>query len=104
MAGEHSLHDLALHADPSTVDQSNLDESPGLSGVEILRDDGRHVARREGVQIQRILDRDADGLVGYSRGPPSTCSSANLLCKSVILQPTKSRNQARPPWCAPEMC
>jgi len=74
MAGEHSLHDLALDADPPTVDQSDLDESLGLSGVEILRDDRRHVARREGVQIQRILDRDADGLIGYSRGPPSTCS------------------------------
>src|SRR5262249_45255015 len=74
MAGAHSLHDLALDADPPTVDQSDLDESLGLSGVEILRDDRRHVARREGVQIQRILHRDADGLIGYSRGPPSTCS------------------------------
>jgi hypothetical protein len=74
MAGQHALHDPALHADPSTVDQSDLEESPGLGGVEILGDDRRHVARREGVQIQRILDRDADRLVGYSRGPPSTCS------------------------------
>ena len=74
VAGEDSLDELSLHADPAAVDQAHLDESLGLGRIEILRDDRRHVARREGVQVQRILDRDADRLVGYSRGPPSTCS------------------------------
>jgi len=72
--GEQRLHDRALDADPTTVDQPHLDESPGVGGFQIVRDDRGNVARREGVQIQRILDRDADGLVVYSRGPPSTCS------------------------------
>jgi len=45
-----------------------------VGGFQIVRDDRGNVARREGVKIQRILDRDADGLVVYSRGPPSTCS------------------------------
>src|SRR5207302_304082 len=74
MPGEHSLHDLPLDADPSTVDQAHLDEPFGLRGVKVLGDDRRHVAWREGVKVQRILDRDADRLVDYSRGPPSTCS------------------------------
>jgi hypothetical protein len=74
MPREHALHDLPLDADPAAVDQPNLDESPGLSGVKILGDDRGHVAGREGMKIQRILDRDADRLVLYSRGPPSTCS------------------------------
>jgi hypothetical protein len=72
--GEQRLHDRALDADPTTVDQPHFDESPGVGGFQIVRDDSGNVARREGVKIQRILDRDADGLVVYSRGPPSTCS------------------------------
>jgi hypothetical protein len=74
MAREQRLHDPALDADPATVDQPHLEESPLVGGFEIVRDDRRDVARREGVKIERILDRDADGLVVYSRGPPSTCS------------------------------
>jgi len=74
MPGEQRLHDRALDADPTTVDQPHLDESPSAGGFQIVRDDRGNVARREGVKIQRILDRDADGLVVYSRGPPSTCS------------------------------
>jgi hypothetical protein len=45
-----------------------------VDGFEVVRDDRGDVARREGVKIERILDRDADGLVVYSRGPPITCS------------------------------
>ena len=74
MPVENTLHDLPLDADPAAVDQSNLEEPSGVRGIEILGDDRRHVAWREGVKIQRVLDRDSDGLVGYSRGPPSTCS------------------------------
>jgi hypothetical protein len=74
MAREHGLHDLPLHPDPPAVDEPHLDESPGLGGFEIVGDDRGDVSRREGVQVQRILDRDADGLLVYSRGPPSTCS------------------------------
>src|SRR5947209_20602093 len=76
MPGEDGLHDLPLDADAATVDQPHLGEPFGPSGFEILGDDGGHVARGEGVEVQRILDRDADGLVlaGYSRGPSSTWS------------------------------
>jgi hypothetical protein len=74
MPREQRLHDPALYADPPAVDQPHLDESPGVGGFEVVRDDRGDVARREGVKIERILDRDADGLVVYSRGPPITCS------------------------------
>jgi hypothetical protein len=74
MPREDGVHDLPLHPDPAAVDQPHLDESPGLGGFQIVGDDRGDVPRREGVQVQRILDRDADGLLVYSRGPPSTCS------------------------------
>ncbi len=74
MAGEDRLHDFPLDADPSAVDQPHLDESHRLGGLQVVGDDRSDIARREGVEIQRILDRDASGLVVYSRGPPSTCS------------------------------
>ncbi len=74
MPGEQRLHELALDADPSPVDQSHFSESFGVSRLQVFTDHRRHIARREGVQVQRILDRDTDGLVVYSRGPPSTCS------------------------------
>jgi hypothetical protein len=74
MAGEDGLHDLTLDADPAAVDQPHLDEPLGLGGLQIVADDRGDVPRCEGVKVQRILDRDADGLVVYSRGPPSTCS------------------------------
>ena len=76
MAGEDRLHDLALDADATAMDQPHFGEPSGVSGLEILGDDRGDVTRREGVQVERILDGDADGLVVacYSRGPPSTCS------------------------------
>jgi hypothetical protein len=74
MPDQQRLHDAALHADTAAVDQPDLGESPGVGRFQVVRDDRGDVARREGVKIERILDRDADGLVVYSRGPPSTCS------------------------------
>ena len=74
MPGQQRLHDAALHADTAAVDQPDLGESPGVGRFQVVRDDRGDVARREGVKIERILDRDADGLVVYSRGPPITCS------------------------------
>ena len=76
MPAQERLDGGPLDADAAAVDQPHLGEPSGLSGIEILGDDGGHVARGEGVKVQRILDRDADGLVlaGYSRGPSSTWS------------------------------
>ena len=76
MAGEQRLDDRALDARTAAVDQPHLGEAAGMSGLEVLRDDGRNVAGRERVKVERVLDRDADGLLrlaAYSRGPSSTC-------------------------------
>ena len=111
MSGEDALNDLALHADPPTVDQTNLAEATGLSGVEIFRDDRRHVARRECVEVERVLDRDADRLILYSesRGPPSTCSFQwskvrrsspdSLHCQNVAAR-SKNGTSTRPTFSA----
>src|SRR5207249_7620528 len=72
MSGEHGLDDLSLNADAAAVDQPDLAEPPRGSRLEVLVDDRGDIARRERMEIQRILDRDADGLV-YSRGPSRTC-------------------------------
>ena len=72
MAVDHGLDDLPLNADAPAVDEPDLVESSCGRRLEVLVDDRGNIARRERVEIQRILDRDADGLV-YSRGPSSTC-------------------------------
>ena len=72
MGVEQGPDERALHADAAAVDQPDLTEPARGSRLEILVDDRGNVARRERVEIQRILDRDADGLV-YSRGPSMTC-------------------------------
>jgi hypothetical protein len=64
MPGEERLDDRALDADPAPVDQAHLGEAVRAGGVQVLVDDGRDVAGRERVEVERILDRDADGLVG----------------------------------------
>ena len=76
MAREERLDDGALHADAAAVDQPHFGKPSGMRGVQVFGDDRGDVARRERVEIERILDRDADRLVveRYSRGPPITCS------------------------------
>jgi len=72
VSGDHRLDDPPLDTNAPAVDESDLAEPPREGCLQVLVDDRRDVARRERVEIQRILDRDADGLV-YSRGPSSTC-------------------------------
>src|SRR5437899_12698096 len=74
MVGEQRPHDPALDADAAAVDQPHLREAARVGGLEVLGDDGRNVARGKRVQVERVLDRDPDRLVAYSRGPASTCS------------------------------
>jgi len=71
--GEHRADDPPLDAGPAAVDQPHLGEAPGVGGLEVLGDDRRDVLRRERVEVEGVLDRDADGLAGYSRGPCITC-------------------------------
>src|SRR5256712_843231 len=92
--------DPALDADAAAVDQPHLREAARVGGLEVLGDDGRNIARGKRVQVERVLDRDPDRLVAYSRGPPSTCcfqwsklrrsSPESLHCQKVAARSKKT--------------
>ncbi len=63
MAAEDGPHDLTVHADAATVDQAHLAKAAGVGGDQVVLDDRGDVAGREGVQIERVLDGNLDGLV-----------------------------------------
>ncbi len=63
MAHEHGADDRALHADPPPMDQPNFAEAARPRGREVFLHHRADVPGREGVQIERILDRDPEGLV-----------------------------------------
>jgi len=50
------------------VDQADLGKAVRMSLVKVVIDNGADVGRREGVQVQRILDRDADRLAVHAGG------------------------------------
>ena len=64
MRGQEGLHVRALHADAAAVDQPHLGESVRVGGDEVLVDDGADVGRPERMEVQRVLDRQLDGLLG----------------------------------------
>lgn len=67
MTIERGLDDTALHAASSTVDEPHLAEAGRRRRVDVLGNHGRYVARREGVQIQFVLDWDLDRPVRHWR-------------------------------------
>jgi len=69
---DHGLNDFPLNPDAPAVDQPDLGEAARDRRVQVLVDDRGNIARRERVEVERILDRDANWLV-YSRGPSMTC-------------------------------
>ena len=61
MAVECGLHDAALHAFPAPVDETDV-VKPGLRGrSDVFVDDGRNVARREGMEVELRFDGNAVG-------------------------------------------
>ena len=50
------LDDAALHACPAAVDEPHLAQAGGVCFVQILFDDGRDVARREGMKVEGAFD------------------------------------------------
>src|ERR1043166_6101932 len=57
MGGQEGLHTGALDADAAAVDQPDLAEASRVGGDQVLVDDGADVLRPEGVQVERVLDR-----------------------------------------------
>jgi hypothetical protein len=58
---ERPLNDAALHARAAAMDQPHFAKSGGVSGGDVFVNDGRDIARREGVQIERGFDRNVMG-------------------------------------------
>ena len=50
------LHDAPLHALASTVNQAHLAKPRFVRGGDVLGDDRRDVARREGMEVERVFD------------------------------------------------
>ena len=61
MALERLLNDAALDAFPASVDQTHFTQACLMGGVHVLLDHRFDVARGEGVQIERGLNRDPVG-------------------------------------------
>jgi hypothetical protein len=59
MALERRLNDPALYPAPAPVNQPHVAQPGGRGGVDVVGDDIRNIARRERMQVQLALDRDA---------------------------------------------
>jgi len=100
MAGEDAADDLTLDADAAAVDQPHFSEPARHRFREVLLDDGGDVARSERVKIERVLDRNVNGVVfAQRRGPAVTCccqcsklrrsSPESLHCQKVAARSKK---------------
>jgi len=59
MALERLLDDAALDPFPAAVDESDLAESGRVGRRHVFLDDRRDIAGREGMEVERVFDRDA---------------------------------------------
>lgn len=59
MALEGLLHDAALHAPASSVDQPHFAETPFPRSGHVLVDDGGDVFGGEGVEVEGVFDRNS---------------------------------------------
>ena len=94
MVAQQALHCCALYAFAAAVDQPDDRESRFAVGVKIFVNDGDDVARSEGVQIDRVFDRDVDGVVFHNvswRRSRETSNTARLaLSKPINGSPSSS--------------
>lgn len=60
MAIECRLNHPALNTPPAPMNDTHLAKAGGRGGAHVLLDDRRHVARREGVQVDFRFDRNPD--------------------------------------------
>jgi len=80
MARKYALHDGALHALPTPVDEADLHEALLVRRLEVVVHDAGDVAGCERVQVERGLDRQLDGSVfghGTLQRPASTPARPN---------------------------
>jgi hypothetical protein len=55
---ERLLHDAPLHSCPPAMDEPYLAQAGGVGFIQVLFDDRRDVARREGVEVEGSFDGD----------------------------------------------
>src|SRR5581483_8039870 len=67
VAREEGPHARPLHALPAAVDHADLDEPRRGGGLEVRLDDREHLGRREGMEVEGVLDRDRDRRVVLAR-------------------------------------
>ncbi len=60
-----SLNDAALDAAPAPVDDADFAQAGGGGGVDVFVDHGGDVSGWEGMEVERVLDRNTDGLVSH---------------------------------------
>ena len=79
------LHDAALDAFTAAVDQPDLPQPRLVSGGDVLGDDRRDVARREGVQVESAVDwnscQDGYEAVTMVFMPPRTAKSPTTVMR-----------------------
>jgi hypothetical protein len=66
------------------VNQTHLAQAGFVRGGDVLGDDGRHVARRERMEVERVFDRDfQDGYVAVTMVfmPPRTAKSPTTVMR-----------------------
>ena len=61
MSFKRLLDDAALNAHAAAMDEAHVAQTRGVCFIQILCDDGRDVARREGMKIEDSFDGDPQG-------------------------------------------
>jgi hypothetical protein len=59
MSIERLLHDPALHAFAASVNEAHFAKPCFVRGRDVIGDDRRNVARREGMEVERIFYRNS---------------------------------------------
>jgi hypothetical protein len=76
---EGGLDDAALDAATATVDDAHLMEAGGGSRIDVFVNDRGHVARRERVKVEFVLDGKSQRLFGHG--------DASAVCAAYALRP-----------------
>ena len=96
---ESILDDAALDPAAAAVDQADLTKARVVRCTDVLLDDRRDVARREGVEVERIVEGDLVWRFGHAAGyvaettvlmPPRTVKSPTTVMRRGWQAATRS--------------
>ena len=66
---ERCLYGPTLNAAAAAVNQPDLLQARRCRRVDILADNRGNIARREGMKIELVFDRNSNGLFGHTPAP-----------------------------------